>query len=254
MGCGPSAWIAVLVGVVALAVVGVLLASRSRSEPPSASTPSRMSPSSTEIVARSAPPSPGEPDGSFVPMATKEQATELLAGLAVDDRSSAPPYSRDAFGGWLDEDGDCLDTRAEVLAAESLVAVGGQCTVTSGRWESPYDGGTVLLTPDGVDIDHLVALANAWESGAWRWNDDRRASFANDLTHPEHLVAVSASINRAKGARSPDQWMIPSRSKETRCAYLVNWVVIKARWGLSITSRELDTLQRGIGSQCAAAS
>jgi hypothetical protein len=173
----------------------------------------------------------------------------LLAGLAVDDGSSAPSYSRDAFGGWLDEDGDCLDTRAEVLAVESLVAVGGKCTVTSGRWESPYDG-TVLLTPDGVDIDHVVALANAWESGAWRWNDDRRAAFANDLTHPEHLVAVSASINRAKGARSPDEWMIPSKSRGTRCTYLVNWVVIKARWGLSITSSELDTLQRGIRSQC----
>lgn len=243
-------WIAVLVGMVALAVVGALVAARSRSATPSAAMPSRMPPSSTEIAAGSALPFPGEPDGSFVQMATKEQGTELLAGLAVDDRTSAPPYSRDAFGGWLDEDGDCRDTRAEVLAAESLVAVGGECTISSGRWESPYDDGTVLLTPDGVDIDHMVALANAWESGAWRWNDDRRAAFANDLTHPEHLVAVSASINRAKGARSPDEWMIPSRSRGTRCAYLVNWVVIKARWGLSITSSELDTLQRGIRSQC----
>ena len=185
----------------------------------------------------------------FAAAVSKEQATELLGQLVVVDRAVVPPYSRDAFGGWLDEDGDCRNTRDEVLAAESVVPVGGGCSITSGRWESPYEG-TVILAPEEVDVDHLVALANAWESGAWGWDDARRAAYANDLAHSEHLVGVSASVNRSKGARSPDEWMIPSRSKETRCSYLVNWVVIKARWDLSVTSRELDTLQRGLASQC----
>lgn len=189
------------------------------------------------------------PPASYGPAVPKAQAQELLAQLVVEAPITEPAYDREAFGGWADDDGDCRDTRAEVLAEEAVVAVTGECSIESGRWVSPYEGSD-LGAPDEVDIDHTVALANAWGAGASSWTPEQREAYMNDLEHPEHLVAVSSSINRSKGARSPDEWMIPSANQATRCAYLTNWVVIKARWNLTVTAAEYDTLRRGLGSQC----
>ncbi len=95
-----------------------------------------------------------------------------------------------------------------------------------------------------------MSLANAWSSGAWAWDNPTRRAYANGLTRPEHLVAVSQRIDSAKGDRSTDQWMIPSLDQDVRCAYLTNWAAVKARWGLTVTPAEADTLSRGINSQC----
>ncbi len=141
-------------------------------------------------------------------------------------------YDRDKFNHWIDADGDCRDTRDEVLAAESLVAVDG-CDIQAGSWRSSYDGAT---TKDSTafDIDHLVPLAEAWDSGAKRWTAGTRERFANDLKDRRTLVAVSASANRSKGDRDPAEWM----PELATCRYVRQWVAVKLRWQLTVNAAE----------------
>lgn len=141
-------------------------------------------------------------------------------------------YDRDKFTHWVDANDDCQDTRDEVLAAESLVATGG-CDVTEGKWRSYYDGVTTE-DPSSFDIDHMVPLAEAWDSGAKRWTANTRERFANDLRDRRSLVAVTASANRSKGDRDPAEWM-PDRAA---CTYLRQWVAVKLRWRLTVNRPE----------------
>ena len=80
----------------------------------------------------------------------------------------------------------------------------------SGRWVGPYSG-EIFTDPSDLDIDHVVPLGNAHVSGGWAWPKERREAYANDLEHPEHLLAVKNSLNRAKGDDSPDKWKPPRR-------------------------------------------
>lgn len=146
-------------------------------------------------------------------------------------------YDRARFHHWVDADGDCRDTRDEVLAAESLVAVTG-CDVQRGRWLSYYDGVTTLASSD-FDVDHLVPLAEAWDSGAKRWNAATRQRFANDLRDPRTLVAVTASSNRSKSDRDPSEWM----PELGRCRYVRQWVAVKVRWHLTADRAEKRALR-----------
>ncbi|MBL3553827.1 HNH endonuclease family protein [Rhodovulum sulfidophilum] len=115
--------------------------------------------------------------------------------------SPATPYTRAAFGtGWVDSDGDCLDTRAELLADLSTVPVTlapSGCSVRHGRWIAPYTGQVVTEAGD-LDIDHIVPLRYAWGHGADRWSAAKRARFALD---PVNLLPVTASANRSTGCR-----------------------------------------------------
>lgn len=158
-------------------------------------------------------------------------ATETRAG-----------YDRDLFHHWVDADGDCRDTRDEVLAAESKVAVAG-CDVQHGLWVSAYDGARTRDS-SGFDIDHLVPLAEAWDSGARRWNAATRERFANDLRDPRSLVAVTASSNRSKSDQDPAEWM-PDLG---RCAYVRQWVAVKIRWALRVDRAERLALIRHAAS------
>jgi hypothetical protein len=106
---------------------------------------------------------------------------------------------------WVDADSDCRDTRDEVLAAESLVPVSG-CDIQRGKWRSYYDG-VVTRSSTTIDVDHLVPLAEAWDSGAKRWTAATLQRYANDLGDRRTLVAVTASANRSKGDQDPAEWM-----------------------------------------------
>lgn len=110
-------------------------------------------------------------------------------------------------------------------------------------WFSAYDGATTT-NPSLFDIDHMIPLAEAWASGAKRWNDDRRTGFANDLAYRPSLIAVSASSNRSKSDRDPAEWMPPRTSY--RCTYLVHWVAVKYRWGLSVDQVEKRSIRNGL--------
>lgn len=141
-------------------------------------------------------------------------------------------YDRDKFNHWIDADGDCRDTRDEVLAIESLVTVDG-CDIQTGKWRSYYDG-VVTRDSTNFDIDHLVALAEAWDSGAKRWTAGTRKRFANDLVDGRSLVAISASSNRSKSDQDPAEWM----PQLGACKYITQWVAVKIRWRLKVDGAE----------------
>jgi hypothetical protein len=124
-----------------------------------------------------------------------------------------------------------------VLIAEAVIAphVGSGCTLSDGKWFSKYDGVTTT-DPSTFDIDHLVPLAEAWQSGAWRWNADTRKRYANDLGYGPDLVAVSAHSNRSKGEQEPQSWL-PTRTSFD-CTYMAWWVAVKWRWHLKINAAE----------------
>ncbi len=149
---------------------------------------------------------------------------------------SFPTYKRNDWQHWIDEDKNCLSTRDEVLAKESLKTVGiDRCRVVSGKWRDPYTG-EAFTDPRELDIDHLVPLGEAYISGGSEWNSERKKQYANDLDLPEALIAVSASANRNKEAKDPTHWM-PSNEEYHR-EYIEAWVRVKKKWGLSMDEEE----------------
>jgi hypothetical protein len=172
----------------------------------------------------------------------KVSSRKLLRGLstAVERRSG---YSRAKFKHWIDADRDGCDTRAEVLIGEARKrpSVGAGCSLSGGTWFSYYDSKTITSS-SGLDIDHLVPLAEAWDSGARRWDAGTRTRFANDLRYGASLIAVSASTNRSKGDRDPAQWMPPNTG--VHCAYAAQWTAVKTRWKLSVDRAERKALRR----------
>lgn len=158
--------------------------------------------------------------------------------LAAESREG---YQRTSFKHWVDADKDSCNTRMEVLIAESRVepTIEGACKVTAGQWYSYYDGVT-LEAPGGLDIDHMVPLAEAWDSGASGWTAARRKAYANDLGSERSLVAVTAKTNRSKSDQDPSTWLPPLA--DARCTYATDWVSTKLRWGLSVDEAEADAL------------
>jgi hypothetical protein len=172
---------------------------------------------------------------------TRVSSRQLLNDLAVHGEHHRG-YDRSKFAGWRDADGDGCDTRDEVLMHEAvqLPRIGSGCRLVSGRWLSRYDGATTT-DPSTFDIDHMVPLAEAWQSGAHRWSRETRGRYANDLRYGAALIAVTAHANRSKGEQEPQDWM-PARTAY-RCTYLANWVAVKWRWQLKVNSREADFLR-----------
>ncbi|WP_432141025.1 HNH endonuclease family protein [Streptomyces sp. bgisy084] len=152
-------------------------------------------------------------------------------------------YERTKFKHWIDEDKDGCNTRNEVLLAEAVTqpTIGAGCKITGGTWRSYYDD-TTVQGPSGLDIDHMVPLAEAWDSGASQWTASRRQAYANDLGAERSLVAVTAKSNRSKADQDPAQWMPPAA--DAQCTYLSDWVSTKLRWSLTVDRAERDTLRQ----------
>ena len=145
---------------------------------------------------------------------------------------SGGEYDRDDWGGWIDEDGDGLNTRHEVLAEESLIKpIVSNNKVVSGKWFDKYTG-KYFTNPSDLDIDHLVPLKNAYISGASNWSKKKKNRYYNYLKYDNHLIAVSKSANRNKSDKSPVEWLPPN--KDYQCEYVREWFKIKTAWGLTI--------------------
>ena len=155
-------------------------------------------------------------------------------------------YDRTLFNHWIDADGDGCSTRNEVLIAEAddPVTVGSGCSLSGGRWFSYYDRVSWTNTSD-VDIDHMVPLAEAWDSGARSWTSAQRQSYANDLGDYRSLVGVTDNVNQAKGDQDPAAWM----PQYDTCRYLREFVAVKIRWRLTVDSAEKSAIQ-SLASGC----
>ena len=172
---------------------------------------------------------------------------KAYSGYATNSQATITDgYDRDLFPHWLDEDGNCRDTRAETLIRQSEVPVafadGAGCQVTSGRWYDPYTDNT-FTDDDDLDIDHIVPLKWAYEHGADKWPERIRADFANDTLN---VIAVSLSANRSKGAKGPTEWMPANQG--FRCQYLQRFKVVTQKYQLAFTARETLVLSRQLSS------
>ncbi|MEU6577394.1 HNH endonuclease family protein [Streptomyces sp. NPDC046805] len=155
--------------------------------------------------------------------------------VATENRTG---YNRDLFPTWITISGTC-NTREWILKRDGTnVVTDSACVAQSGSWYSPYDGAT-WSSPSDVDIDHLVPLAEAWDSGAGKWTTSQRQAFANDVTRPQ-LLAVTDNVNQAKGDQDPATWM-PSVTSY-RCTYVRAWVQVKYYYNLSVDSAEKSAL------------
>lgn len=179
-------------------------------------------------------------------------ALAVLATITVQNEYKTG-YSRSMFKHWIDANGNGCDTREEVLIVESqskaqVDAYG--CKVIEGDWLSPYDN-VMHTNPSELDIDHMIPLKEAWDSGAWNWTSAQRQTFANDLSDPRALIAVTAGQNRSKSDRDPSNW-IPTQ-KSYICTYLSEWVAIKAHWYLSMDQSEFGRIKNLLTASCASA-
>lgn len=156
-------------------------------------------------------------------------------------------YVRTKFGdGWVDVGNGC-DVRDDVLMRDARIYYLGSDCALSGTWVSPYDG-VVVHDPGELQIDHLVPLAEAWQSGAWRWTRHRRVAYYNDLGYRGSLKAVTIHENESKGDQEPTTWL-PARQRY-RCHYTALWVAVKWRWHLTVNAGERAFLRwylRGCG-------
>ncbi|MGK0472302.1 MAG: hypothetical protein ACJAR0_002783 [Candidatus Azotimanducaceae bacterium] len=143
-------------------------------------------------------------------------------------------YNRRDWKHWIDEDGDCQNTRAEILIRDSKTPVkfkaNEMCVVVTGLWELPYSVGSVTNARQ-LDIDHIVPLKWAHGHGGDRWSLQKKEAFAND---PENLLATYSSANRSKGAKGPDDWL----PKINRCEYATRWQYLIDKYELAVVPVE----------------
>jgi len=193
-----------------------------------------------------AKPKPAATSSSSSPTSrpTSKTSTPSMELAVTEVPSDLPGYDRGDWKHWVDEDADCQNTRHEVLVHESLVDVKfkepNNCQVATGEWLDPFTGETITDATK-LDVDHMVPLKNAHDSGGWAWDKDRKKAYANYMTYEDHLIAVTASANRKKGAKGPEDWK-PS-NEAYWCDYAKDWIEIKSQWNLTATNAEWTTLQ-----------
>jgi len=176
-----------------------------------------------------------------------------LAEVRVSGRAPKTGYSRDQFGdGWTDTDHNGCDSRNDVLARDltgpRFKPGTHDCVVTTGTLADPYSGRDNAFargeaTSTAVQIDHVVALSDAWQKGAQGWDATKRVAFANDGLE---LLAVDGPLNEQKSDGDAATWLPPNRAY--RCAYVARQVAVKFTWGLWVTPAEQDAIARVLAS------
>jgi len=184
---------------------------------------------------------------SLVPLQTnaapKDAALTVLNSLSVNGRAAKTGYTRAQFPTWSDLNHNGCDTRNEILnrdLTKVLFKAGTKdCKVTSGSLLDPYSGKVITFssTKTNIDIDHVVALSNAWQIGAAYFDKTKRQLIAND---PLNLLAVDYSLNRQKGDGDAATWLPPLKSY--RCNYVARQIAVKAKYALWVTSPEKDAI------------
>ncbi len=174
-----------------------------------------------------------------------EDSISILNSLEVKGRAPKTGYSRAQFPHWSDLDRNGCDARNDILKrdlTEVLFKAGTRdCKVLSGVLLDPFSNKVLTFTSvkSAVDIDHVVALSNAWQTGAAYFDKNTRSQIAND---PLNLLAVDAKLNRQKGDGDAATWLPPN--KAFRCEYVSRQVSVKAKYSLWVTSPEKEAILR----------
>lgn len=177
-------------------------------------------------------------------------ALAAVDALTVKGRAPKTGYERERFGSaWADTDSNSCGTRDDILKRdlEDVQFRDGDCEVVGGTLASdPYTGDEVTYERgrSQVDIDHLVALSDAWQKGAGSWDPSKRIALAND---PLNLLASGASANRSKGDGDAATWL--PANKAYRCTYVAGQVAVKKKYELWVTGAERDAMRRVL-SRC----
>lgn len=180
----------------------------------------------------------------------QDYATKALGKLAVKGRAPKTGYSRSLFSdGWGSTNG--CDTRNLILRRDLRSITwrsDASCLVATGILQDPYTGRTInfvrgVRTSLAVQIDHVVAVSDAWQKGAQQLSADSRYSFYND---PLNLLAVDGPTNEAKGDGDAATWLPPN--KAFRCSYVSRQIAVKSKYKLWITSAEKDAMTRVLSS------
>ncbi|WP_430869003.1 GmrSD restriction endonuclease domain-containing protein [Demequina aurantiaca] len=208
----------------------------------SASPSAEPSPSPTATAVSASPEPTPSPRPSETASAASGTAEAAALALVVKGKSAKTGYERDQFGsGWVDVDRNGCDTRNDMLNLRlENREMSGNCKVLAGDLPDPFTGTWIHFEQGGaseVDVDHLVALSDAWQKGASGWEFAQRVAFAND---PLNLEPVQASANRQKGDGDAATWL-PSY-KPFRCEYVARQVAVKAKYDVWVTQSELDAI------------
>ena len=236
-------------------VSSILVACDNNTPSPRGATPSTSQSATTPPGAQPQPKPPTTPlvgQGVAKPSIAPVKAGSALAALRtlpVRGRAPKTGYDRVLFGqSWADVDRNGCDTRNDVLrrdlTAYHLRAGTRGCLVLSGTLGDPYTATTIAFlrgqsTSAKVQIDHVVALSDAWQKGAQQWSTPRRTIFANDSLN---LLAVDGLTNQRKSDGDAATWLPPN--KRYRCSYAARQVAVKAKYGLWVTSAERDAFAR----------
>ena len=225
-------------------------AAPSPAEPPSADAAQAPTPTSSQVAVPVVPVATA-PSTTTPPTATAAKhpaagtALAAVATLTVKGRAPKTGYTRDQFGpSWYDTDHNGCDTRNDILRRDlTSRQMKNACKVLAGTLApDPYTRATIRFIYGGVsevDIDHVVALSDAWQKGAASWSAGRRLALAND---PLNLLAVDSSANRAKGDGDAATWL--PTNKAFRCTYVARQVAVKGKYGVWVTAAERDAMTR----------
>ena len=185
--------------------------------------------------------------------AAESKATDALNQLDVKGRAPKTGYERAAFGSpWSDVNRNGCDTRNDILFRDlrSIIfeSQRDSCVIVSGILEDSYSGETIDFIRGrssslAVQIDHVVSLSNAWQTGAFSWGSAKRKEFAND---PLNLQAVKGSLNSQKGDGDAATWLPPNKSY--RCSYVARQIAVKSWYGLWVTPPEKKAMIRILSS------
>lgn len=251
-------------GTVAQAEAGTLPSSTTiaAQNPPASQVPNEThtaSPTATAAADDAAPlESNGVPDPGNAQLAEAEQpayasrALDVLETLAVKGRAPKTGYGRTLFGqAWADVDRNGCDTRNDILdrdlSEKTFKPGSGDCTVLTGVLADPYTATTISFvrgaaTSSAVQIDHVVALSDAWQKGAQQLTVEQRTSFAND---PLNLLAADGPANQQKSDSDAASWL--PANKAFRCDYVARQISVKASYNLWVTQAEHDAMARVLG-------
>ncbi|WP_226759880.1 HNH endonuclease family protein, partial [Arthrobacter sp. SO3] len=211
----------------------------------------------TAVVSTAGSPAVASPEPSAESTPNQQpafaaKALDVLATIPVKGRAPKTGYSRDQFGqAWADVDRNGCDTRNDMLRRDltdlALKPGTGDCVVLSGILNDPYTATLINFlrgnsTSDAVQIDHVVALSDAWQKGAQQLTEAQRLSFAND---PLNLLAVDGPANQQKSDGDAATWL--PANKSYRCDYVARQISVKSSYGLWVTAAEHDAMARVLG-------